>query len=104
MADKKPFADRFSEAMQAVSAGLKAEDLDEKQLRGLVEKACGLSADVMLAGATGKKAIEICEHVYRTFGAPGNWGYGTPLGDAMSTVLGLWTEADMEVPKEKKAT
>jgi hypothetical protein len=25
--------------------------------------------------------------VYRAFGAPGNWGYGTPIGDALFAAL-----------------
>ncbi|NLF29713.1 MAG: hypothetical protein GX591_02355 [Planctomycetes bacterium] len=58
-------------------------------LRGLVERGCGLKADVMLEGVEGLRAVEIVKLVYVIFGAPGDWGYGRPLGDALRNLYEL---------------
>jgi hypothetical protein len=59
---------RAEEIYEGASEGISADIIDSKDL--------GRAFSRLLAG----------ESLTQAFGAPGDWGYGTPIGDALAAV------------------
>jgi len=68
-----------------------AEKMQEQQ-RQLDPESCGMSDEAELMNCLAR--ILEGKHPLKALGAPGDWGYGTPIGDAL---LAAYNEAQPEI-------
>ena len=78
---------RFDE--DEISAGDKRDILT---LLTCVLQPCGVDANILRnppgTEIGGDEVGRLAKKIHEVFGAPGDWGYGTPIGDALRKIYG----------------
>ena len=75
------------------SRALENTELNEKELKHLLNIALGINSvirnDLNLTEIESENRIKHVKlAIYKTFGSPGDWGYGTELGKALMDIIG----------------
>ena len=55
------------------------------ELISCATRACGLTME-FFENAAEPDVIEMAKKIHTVFGAPGDWGYGTPIGEAIRKI------------------
>lgn len=67
--------------------------IDAAELARMVGRATGLSRFPFAGAIAQSILVDLRHEIHRTFGAPGDWGYGTALGRALKALYELESPA-----------
>ena len=88
--DKEKVVQGFVDLQNALRDKVKDAEADIIMLVTSLPKACGFAL-IIYNKMSGRRTTEqelkkVVKKVHSVFGAPGDWGYGTPLGDALKKI------------------